>query len=215
MSERAIAESIVHLGHIAQGDGFVAGHTPAQWTALRYFARANRFSRTPSAFAEFHGTTRGTASQTTKSLVAQGCLVRTRSQADGRSARLDLTDKAKAILADDPFEALVQAAGALTPSARGQLANALERMLGHTVDAAAAHLRFQRLDRQPQLGRKQIRSNGDLAVSDGDDGRWEGAHGGLSSAKVRFIAEFRPGEKLMQSSWISASASGSPTKPHR
>src|SRR5262249_11418773 len=66
MSERAIAESIVHLGHIAQGDGFVAGRTPAQWTALRYFARANRFSRTPSAFAEFHGTTRGTASQTTK-----------------------------------------------------------------------------------------------------------------------------------------------------
>lgn len=131
MSERAMAESIVHLGHIAQGDGFVAGHTPAQWTALRYFARANRFSRTPSAFAEFHGTTRGTASQTTKSLVAQGYLVRTRSQADGRSARLDLTDKAKAILADDPFEALVQAAGALTPSARGQLANALERMLGH------------------------------------------------------------------------------------
>src|SRR5271163_1481721 len=86
----------------------------------------------------------------------------------------------------------------------------VDSLLGHTVDEAAAHLRFQRLDRQPQLGRKQIRSNGDLAVSDGDDGRWEGAHGGLSSAKVRFIAEFRPGEKLMQSSWISASASGSP-----
>src|SRR5260370_9924684 len=131
MSERAIAESIVHLGHTARGDGFVAGRTPAQWPALRYSARSNRFARTPPAFAEFHGTTRGTASQPTKSLVAQGYLVRTRSQADGRSARLDLTDKAKAILADDPFEALVQAAGALTPSARGQLANALERMLGH------------------------------------------------------------------------------------
>ena len=54
MSERATAELIVHLGRIAQGDGFVAGLTPAQWTALRYFASANRFSRTPSAFAEFH-----------------------------------------------------------------------------------------------------------------------------------------------------------------
>jgi DNA-binding MarR family transcriptional regulator len=133
MSERAIAELIVHLGRVAHGDGFVAGLTPAQWTALRYFARANRFSRTPSAFAEFHGTTRGTASQTTKSLVAQGYLARTRSEADGRSARLDLTNKARAILAEDPFGALVQAAGAVPPSARGHLANALERMLGHVA----------------------------------------------------------------------------------
>ena len=29
MSERATAELIVHLGRIAQGDGFVAGLTPA------------------------------------------------------------------------------------------------------------------------------------------------------------------------------------------
>ncbi len=133
MSERAVAELIAHLGRIAHGDGFAAGLTPAQWTALRYFASANRFSRTPSAFAEFHATTRGTASQTNESLVARGYLVRTRSEADGRSTRLDLTDRARAILADDPFEALVRAAGALPPGARGQLANALERMLGHVA----------------------------------------------------------------------------------
>jgi DNA-binding MarR family transcriptional regulator len=133
MSARAVAELIVHLGRIAHGDGFVGGLTPAQWTALRYFASANRFSRTPSAFAEFHGTTRGTASQTTESLVAQGYLLRTQSEADRRSTRLDLTDRARAILADDPFEVLVRAAGALPPGARGQLANALERMLGHVA----------------------------------------------------------------------------------
>ena len=129
MSERATAELIVHLGRIAQGDGFASGVTPAQWTALRYFASANRFSRKPSAFAEFHGTTRGTASQTVKSLVAQGYLLRTRSEADGRSTRLDLTDKARAILGHDPFEALVGAVGALPPSVRNQVANGLERML--------------------------------------------------------------------------------------
>jgi DNA-binding MarR family transcriptional regulator len=133
MSERAVAELIVRLGRLTHGDGFAGGLTPAQWTALRYFSWANRFSRTPSAFAEFYGTTRGTASQTTKSLAAQGYLVRTRSEADGRSARLDLTDKARAVLTDDPFEALVRAAGALPPSARGQLANALVRMLGHVA----------------------------------------------------------------------------------
>jgi DNA-binding MarR family transcriptional regulator len=131
MNERAVADLIARLSRIAHGDGFVADLTPAQWMALRYFASANRFSRTPSAFAEFHGTTRGTTSQTTKILVAQGYLMRTRSEADGRSTRLDLTDKARAILANDPFEALVRAAGALHPNARNQVANGLERMLGH------------------------------------------------------------------------------------
>ena len=91
----------------------------------------------------------------------------------------------------------------------------VDTLLGHTVDAAASASPLSAPRPTAPAGRKQIRSNGDLAVSDGDDGRWEGAHGGLSSAKVRFIAELRPGEKLMQSSWISASASGSPTKPHR
>jgi DNA-binding MarR family transcriptional regulator len=133
MSERVVAELVARLGRIAHGDGFVADLTPAQWSALRYFGRANHFSRTPSAFAEFRGTTRGTASQTTKSLVAQGYLVRTRSEADRRSTRLDLTDKARAILAKDPFEALVRAAGALPPSARGRVADALGGMVGHVA----------------------------------------------------------------------------------
>ena len=131
--DRILGELVLQLGRVANGGGFIGGLTPAQWTALRYFARANRFSRTVSAFAEYHATTRGTASQTVKSLVAQCYIVRTRSDADGRSARLDLTNQARAILADDPFEALVRAARALPPSARGHLANALERMLGYVA----------------------------------------------------------------------------------
>ena len=77
MDSRVVAELILHLGRIASGDGLVGGLTPVQWTGLRYFARANRFSRTPSAFAAFHGTTRGTASQTVKGLVADGYLKQT------------------------------------------------------------------------------------------------------------------------------------------
>ena len=101
--------------------------------ALRFFARANRFSRTVSAFAEFHATTRGIASQTVKGLVDQGFLTRTTSDTDGRSARVDLTDKAKAILARDPFEVVVEAAEALPAQLRGQLVKVLERMLGHVA----------------------------------------------------------------------------------
>jgi len=94
MSARGVAELVVQLGRIAHGYGYTEGLTPAQWSALRYLSRANRFSRTVSAFAEFHATTRGTASQTVKCLVARGYLSRTRSPRDGRSARLQVTDNA-------------------------------------------------------------------------------------------------------------------------
>ena len=133
MDSRIIAELILHLGRIASREALVEGLTPAQWAALRYFARANRFSRTPSAFAAFHGTTRGTASQTIKSLETKGYLTRMRSDADGRSARLDLANKARAILSNDPFEALVRAAGALPQGVRDHFANALQRMLGQVA----------------------------------------------------------------------------------
>lgn len=129
----ATAELILRLGRAAFGEGFVEALTSAQWMALRYFARANRFSRTVSAFAEFHSTTRGTASQTVKGLVRQGFLIRTTSDSDGRSARIDLTDKAKAILARDPLQVMVEAAAALPAHLRGQLVKVLERLLRHVA----------------------------------------------------------------------------------
>ena len=108
-SPQLLAQMLLHLGRLAHGEVKVAGLTPAQWTVLRYFSSANRFSRTASVFASFHGTTRGTASQTIKLLVAAGYLERFRSERDGRSARLDLTFKGRAALAEDPFQALVEA----------------------------------------------------------------------------------------------------------
>lgn len=133
MDSRAIAELVLHLGRIASGEALVEGLTPVQWAGLRYFARANRFSRTPSAFAAFHGTTRGTASQTIKNLETQGYLTRMRSEEDRRSVRLVLTDKARAILENDLFETLVRAADALPTGVRGHFANALQRMLGQVA----------------------------------------------------------------------------------
>jgi DNA-binding MarR family transcriptional regulator len=133
MNGRANAELIFHLGRISSGEGLAEGLTAAQWAALRYFAQANRFSQTPSAFAAFHATTRGTASQTIKSLETQGYLTRMRSEGDKRSVRLVLTDKARGILANDPFESLVRATESLSPSVQGHFANALQRLLGQVT----------------------------------------------------------------------------------
>jgi len=133
MDSHAIAELVLHLGRIASAESLVEGLTPVQWAGLRYFARANRFSRTPSAFAAFHGTTRGTASQTIKNLEAQGYLARMRSETDRRSVHLVLTEKARAILENDLYETLVCAVDTLPLGARGQFASALQRVLGQVA----------------------------------------------------------------------------------
>src|SRR6516225_4843124 len=109
MSARETAELLLQVGRLVQAEGYDGELSPAQWMALRFFARANPFSRTPSAFAEFQATTRGTATQAIKALEAGGYLVRQPFKVDGRSVSLRLTSKGKKALARDPFEVLVRA----------------------------------------------------------------------------------------------------------
>ena len=56
MAARETAELLLLAGRLVQAEGYDGELSPAQWMALRYFARANPFSRTPSAFAEFQAT---------------------------------------------------------------------------------------------------------------------------------------------------------------
>ena len=137
MSARETAELLLQVGRLVQAEGYDGELSPAQWMALRYFARANSFSRNPSAFAEFQATTRGTASQAIKALEAGGYLVRHRAKADGRSVSLRLTSKGKQALARDPFEALVRAVDVLDAKEQTAMHHALHRVLS-TV--AATHI---------------------------------------------------------------------------
>jgi DNA-binding MarR family transcriptional regulator len=138
MSARETAEYLLLVGRLVQTEGYDGELSPAQWMALRFFARANSFSRTPSAFAEFQATTRGTASQAIKALEAGGYLVRQRSKADGRSVSLRLTNKGKKAIARDPFEVLVRAVGSLDAEEQTAMHHALHRVLT-TVAASGAH----------------------------------------------------------------------------
>jgi DNA-binding MarR family transcriptional regulator len=141
MSARETAELLLLVGRLVQADGYDGELSPAQWMALRFFARANSFSRTPSAFAEFQATTRGTASQAIKALEAAGYLVRQRSQADGRSVTLRLTDKGRKAVARDPFEVLVHAVDSLDAQEQAAMRDALHHVLT-TVAANGAHPHF-------------------------------------------------------------------------
>ena len=133
MSARETAELLLLAGRLVQAEGYQGELSPAQWMALRFFARANTFSRTPSAFAEFQATTRGTASQAIKALESGGYLVRQRSQADGRSVTLRLTDKGHDAIARDPFEVLVRAVGSLDAQEQSAMRDAMLHVLTAVV----------------------------------------------------------------------------------
>lgn len=87
----ALAELIDRLARLHLADRRDGDLNPAQVAALDYLARANRFSRMPSAVAEFLAATRGTVSQTLKSLARKGLVRESADAADRRVRRYDVT----------------------------------------------------------------------------------------------------------------------------
>lgn len=115
----------MHLGRAVQSEDARSELTAAQWTCLRFFARANGSTRTPSAFASFQATTRGTASQTIKSLERRGLVSPKRSERDRRSVCFDLTGKGRAMLDHDPLCILVGLIEGLNGAERAQFLTTL------------------------------------------------------------------------------------------
>ncbi|MBE0452205.1 MarR family winged helix-turn-helix transcriptional regulator [Roseovarius autotrophicus] len=130
-----LAELLLHVARAGQGEEAGAAQlTAAQWTALRFFARANRASRTPSAFASFQVTTRGTASQTLKTLEARGLLARRRSDSDGRSVRFEVTEAGRTMLGSDPLRHLSRAIGELAEVERDALGRLLPDLVARLAE---------------------------------------------------------------------------------
>ncbi|MCS3975333.1 MarR family transcriptional regulator [Bradyrhizobium japonicum] len=110
---REAVDLLIQAASSWQFDGALNGLRDREWMALRFLARANRFSRTPSALAQFVGTTRATASQTVKRLEDNGYVQRRSADQDKRSVILDVTPRGEKILASDPIAPLVHAIAAL------------------------------------------------------------------------------------------------------
>ncbi len=123
------AEAVAHLARTIYSGGNACGLTNAQWTALRFFGTVSRFSRNLSAFADYHATSRGSASQTIKSLIKKDLLSRIASNEDGRSARIEVTKKGRAFCEQDPFKRLVSAIETLPDGGPNNLAAVLEGVL--------------------------------------------------------------------------------------
>ncbi|MCC6008521.1 MAG: winged helix-turn-helix transcriptional regulator [Rhodobacteraceae bacterium] len=123
-----IAELLVHVGRMSGSGDAGSELTAAQWTCLRFFARSNSSTRTPSAFASFHATTRGTASQIIKSLESRGLVTRTRSRRDRRSMCFDLTARGQAMLGQDPLRDLIGVINDLGTAERERFLTTLSRL---------------------------------------------------------------------------------------
>jgi DNA-binding MarR family transcriptional regulator len=128
-SPQAIADVMLQISHIADSLGYTHGLKPSQWTALRYFAGANNSQRTVSAFADFHATTRGAASQMVEVLVGKELLVRVPVPEDRRVTQLHPTPKALELLRHDPLNDFAGVIAALPGEDQYKLAETLTSLL--------------------------------------------------------------------------------------
>ena len=110
---------------------------PAQWEALRYLARANRFSNSPGALTRSLGATKGTISQTLMALERKGFVVKAARTGEGRSVSLTLTEKGLAALKDDPWQKLAAAIDELGGKTRRRLGKGLRELLSAEAKAGA------------------------------------------------------------------------------
>lgn len=124
-----IAELLDRLGRATHALQFVNGLNPAQWEALRFLGRANRYSRSPSSLSDYLGTTKGTTSQTLRALESKGYVTRCRDCNDRRGVSLELTESGRALLASDPMREIERAVGGLSGICVDALAEGLSQVL--------------------------------------------------------------------------------------
>jgi DNA-binding MarR family transcriptional regulator len=137
----AIAAALERLLRLTRAREHEGGLHPAQREALRYLARANRFSNSPGALALYLGATKGTVSQTLIALERKGLVTKAKRDGATRSVSLVLTDSGRQALETDPWQKLGQAVGDLGGKTRRRMARGLDALLRAEL-ARGAHKSF-------------------------------------------------------------------------
>lgn len=127
------AQLIDRLERLARAGEQIGDLNPAQWEALRYLSRANRFSRTPAALADYLASTRGTVSRTLASLEAKGYVTRAASVRDGRSVEFVLSANGERTLKQDPLLALARDIEQVSGADVVVVRDALRQMLHNAI----------------------------------------------------------------------------------
>jgi len=117
------------LARILHNDAHKEGLKPTQWEALRYLARANRFSRSPGAVTAYLGMTKGTVSQTLNALERKALIKKTTDPADKRNIHIKITPAGRKALRHDPTASLAAAIGQLNGADKAFLSDKLKFVL--------------------------------------------------------------------------------------
>jgi MarR family transcriptional regulator, negative regulator of the multidrug operon emrRAB len=100
-----LLELVERLGNLMRAEARRVGSDeqlqPVHVEALTYLARANRYSNTPQALAEYLGITKGTASQSLLLLDRRGLIERYQDDLDRRVVRLRLSQAGEQFLYDN------------------------------------------------------------------------------------------------------------------
>lgn len=105
------------LSRLVRAQEHASDINPAQWEALRYLSRCNRFSDSPAALTRYLSATKGTISQTLIALERKGLLTKTPRPGEARSVVLALTPAGEEKLRDDPWRqisAMIETGGVKT-----------------------------------------------------------------------------------------------------
>ena len=117
------------LSRLVQNDAHVGGLKPTQWEALRFIARANRFSCRPGALTAYLGMTKGTVSQTLQALERKGLIEKKVAEGDRRGVKLALTKAGETLCAKDPLRDLEASLGNMPESQRQALSDSLKALM--------------------------------------------------------------------------------------
>lgn len=124
-----IAGMIERLSRQIQGVSYAHGLKPAQWSALRYYARAPRSARTIRAFAAVHASSHSAASQIVTGLKRKRLLNSCKSKQDGREQVVEVTAAGAKLLRHDPLKPISAALKRLPEPEQRALLKTLQRLL--------------------------------------------------------------------------------------
>ncbi len=120
---------IERLARVMRAAEYEAGLDPVQWEALRYLARCNRFSNSPTGLTAYLAATKGTISQTIKVLERKGLIERKPREGEGRSIVLTLTHAGEAILQHDPWHRVTTRVAAFGENNKNLFRNLLQSLV--------------------------------------------------------------------------------------
>ena len=133
-SASGIIQTLERVTRLMRSAEFELGLNPAQWEALRYISRANRFSNSPIALTKFLGATKGTISQTLIALERKALITKSKREGERRSIALNLTYDGEDLLAMDPWQQLVSVADSLKPKQMDSMGKAASKLLKSELD---------------------------------------------------------------------------------